>query len=214
MTDDTLSKFIPERKTLLSRLLPYLLIAPTLIFILMFTVIPSINTVRDSLYKPARIADNPSEYVGLQNYEDLFDISHYLGSRFLPILKNTLLFAFASVVICTPLALGFALMLNRRVRWLGLWRFSIVYPALLPLIGAASIWAFIYSDTVGLINTVLRSLGIPTQNWIGNPDLVLWSVIVVNIWKQAGYYMLFYLAGLQNIPRDIYEAADLDGAGN
>lgn len=200
-------------KPLLTRLTPYLLIAPTLVFVLLFTLLPAINTVRDSLYKPARMANDPAEYIGLQNYVDLFDSQHYLGSRFVPILENTLIFTFTTVVISVPLALGMAILLNRRIRLLGLWRFSVVYPALLPLIGAASIWAFLYSDSVGLINTVLRSLSIPTQNWIGNPNLVLWSVIFVNIWKQAGYYMLFYLAGLQNIPAEIYEAADLDGAG-
>jgi sn-glycerol 3-phosphate transport system permease protein len=97
---------------------------------------------------------------------------------------------------------------------MGLWRFSIFYPSLLPLIGAASIWAFLYSNEVGLINAVLSGLNLPTVNWLGNPDVVLWSVIVVNIWKQVGYFMIFYLAGLQGIPPDIYEAAELDGANN
>jgi sn-glycerol 3-phosphate transport system permease protein len=197
----------------LTRLTPYLLIAPTLVFVLLFTLIPAFNTVRDSLYRPARMANDPSEFVGLQNYVDLFTPQHYLGSRFVPILENTLVFTFSTVIISLPLALLTAILLNRRIRLLGIWRFSIIYPALLPLIGAASIWAFLYSDSVGLINTLLRSLSIPTQNWLGNPNLVLWSVIFVNIWKQVGYYMLFYLAGLQNIPPELYEAADLDGAG-
>jgi len=80
------------------------------------------------------------------------------------------------------------------------------------LIGAASIWAFLFSDTVGLINTVVRSFGGRGANWIGDPNISLWAVIVVNIWKQVGYYMIFYLAGLQGISRDFYEAAELDGA--
>jgi len=89
----------------------------------------------------------------------------------------------------------------------------VFYPALLPLIGAANIWAFLYANEIGLINTVLRSLSLPAPDWLKDPNMVLLSVTILNIWKQAGYYMIFYLAGLQGIPRDIYEAAELDGAG-
>lgn len=198
----------------LTRLTPYLLITPTLLLVAIFTLLPAIRTVYDSLYQPARRAVEPSVFIGLQNYADLLDSTHYLGGRFLPILQNTVMFVFVSLMIAIPLALMFALMLNRQIRALGFWRFSLIYPMLLPLIGAASIWAFLYSDSIGLINTVMRSLGGQGQNWLGNPNLVLGSVIVVNIWKQAGYYSLFYLAGLQNISRDIYEAADLDGANS
>lgn len=201
-----------SRKPLLSYLTPYLLVAPTLFFIFMFTLGPAVSTVIDSLYEPGRRAADAPEYVGLENFTDLFDSSHYLGSRFMQVLRNTVSFTMITVIISMPLALLLAILLNKPVRLLGFWRFTVFYPALLPLIGAASIFAFIYSDTVGLANTILRSLGLGGQNWIGNPNLVLWSVILVNIWKQTGYFMLFYLAGLQNIPREIYEAADLDGA--
>jgi sn-glycerol 3-phosphate transport system permease protein len=203
---------VNNRKSLFSLLLPYLLITPTFILILMFTLGPSINTVIDSLYQPARRAADPAEFVGLDNYTDLFNPSHYLGGRFMPILGNTVIFAVGTVMISVPLALLLAILLNRPVRFMGFWRFSVFYPSLLPLIGAASIFAFIFSDTVGLANAILKTFGLGRVNWLGNPNMVLWSVILVNIWKQTGYYMLFYLAGLQNIPRELYEAADLDGA--
>lgn len=206
-------------KPLLTRLMPYLLIAPALILIFMFTILPSANTLIDSTYEfipsgRARMLDIPEEqFVGLQNYIDLLDSSHFLGTWFLPILGNTLIFTIATVLITIPIGLLMALLLNRRIRGLALWRFSMFYPTLLPLIGAANIWAFLYSDTVGLINTVLKTFGINGPDWIGNPDTVLMSVIIVNIWKQSGFNMIFYLAGLQSIPRTIYEAAELDGAG-
>lgn len=210
------------RKTWLQRATPYLLIAPTLILIFVFTILPSYRTVVDSLYEPGRTVVDPntgartpggSEFVGLDNYRDLFDASHPLGAYFPQILKNTLIFTFATSLVSIPLALLMALMLNRRLRGRALWRFGMFYPTLLPMIGAASIFAFMYADTVGLINTVLRSFDLPTHNWVGDPDLVLYSVIIVNIWKQTGFNMIFYLAGLQGIPKDIYEAADIDGAG-
>ncbi|MFN8452897.1 MAG: sugar ABC transporter permease, partial [Anaerolineae bacterium] len=166
----------------------------------------------DSLYKIPRNARDAPEFVGLQNYADLFNPDHFIGSNFVLIVGNTLVFSFVTVIVGVPLALLFALLLNRRLRGMAIWRFSLFYPALLPLIGAASIWAFLFSDTVGLINTVLRGFGGRGVNWLGDPNVVLWAVILINIWKQTGYFMIFYLAGLQNISRDFYEAAELDGA--
>ena len=206
----------PPRKPFLSYIQPYLLIAPTLILVLMFNVVPAIRTVNDSLYKPARglnSAGKPSEFVGLKNFYDIFDESHYMGGRFLRTFRNTIVFAISTVGIGVPLGLLLALMLNREQPLLGIWRFAVFYPSLLPLIGAASIWSFIFSDSIGLANAILKTLGHSGLNWLGDRNLVLLSVIVVNIWKQTGYFMIFFLAGLQNIPRDIYESASLDGAG-
>ena len=207
----------PKRKSPLAFITPYLLIAPTLLLVLMFNVLPAIQTVNDSLYRPARglnAAGKPPDFVGLQNYRDLFDEGHYIGSRFLDTFRNTIVFTAATVFIGVPLGLLLALLLNRRRALQGIWRFAVFYPSLLPLIGAASIWAFIFSDSIGLANAILKSFGHPGLNWLGDRHLALFSVIVVNIWKQAGYFMIFFLAGLQNIPRAIYEAAALDGAGD
>lgn len=213
---------LSHRRPLLSHATPYLLIAPTLLLVFLFTILPTFQTVEQSLYEPGESTRDPRtgvripgepEFVGLENYQDLFDEDHHIGGRFIQTLGNTLIFTFGTVVIALPLALIFAMLLNRALRARALWRFSFFYPVLLPLIGAANIWAFLYGDTTGLFNTVIQSFGLAGQNWIGDPDLVLYSIIAVNIWKQAGFYMIFYLAGLQGIPRDIYEAAELDGAG-
>ena len=204
----------PQHSTyaLWKRALPYLLILPTLVFVLMFTLLPATRTVIDSTYQPGRRASMPSEFVGIENYQDLFDDTHHIGSRFTRVLTNTLLFAAGTVIFSVPLALGMALLLNRQLRYMGFWRFAFFYPSLLPLLGAASIWAFLYSDSIGLFNRVLSTFGVDTVNWLGDPNRVLPSLIIFNIWKQSGYYMIFYLAGLQSIPKDIYEAARLDGA--
>lgn len=214
ITADTLTPeaLTGSRRSWWARLFPYLLVTPTLIFVFVFTIYPAFATVRDSLYEPARARNDPSVFVGVENYVDLFDSTHFIGSRFTRVLSNTLIFSFATVIFSVPLALFFALLLNRKIRAMGFLRFSMFYPALLPLIGAASIWAFLYSDSIGLFNTVMRTFGLPGINWIGDPNMVLLSLIIFNIWKQSGYYMIFYLAGLQNIPKDLYEAADLDGA--
>ncbi len=206
---------IAHRKSLWSLLFPYFLVAPTLILVLMFTVLPTVQSVTGSLYRPPLTVKQQSTYVGLQNYVDLFDLSRTtrpdIAAVFSKILLNTVIFTTATVVISVPLAFLCAMLLNRKLRWLGLWRFSLFYPVLLPVIGAASIWSFVYADNIGLANTVLQSFGLSGVKWLGLPGMTLFSVIIVICWKQVGYFMIFYLAGLQNIPRDIYEAADLEG---
>ncbi len=204
------------RKPLAARLFPYLLVAPTLLLIFLFTIWPTYQSVVGSLYRPPLTVRQQPKYIGLQNYVDLFDPAQStrpdIASSFPMILVNTLIFTAATTIISVPLAFLFALLLNRKVRFLGIWRFSLFYPALLPVIGAASIFAFLYADNIGLANTILRSLGLPAVKWLGLPQMTLVSVIIVICWKQIGYFMIFYLAGLQGISRDIYESADLEGA--
>ena len=204
------------RKPLAVRLFPDFLVAPTLILVFAFTLWPTVQSVSGSLYRPPLTVRQQSQFVGLQNYVDLFNSAQStrpdIAGSFPKIFVNTLVFTAATVAISVPLAFLFALLLNRKLRFLGLWRFSLFYPALLPVIGAASIWSFVYADNIGLANTVLRSLGLSSVKWLGLPGMTLVSVIIVICWKQIGYYMIFYLAGLQGIPRDIYELADLEGA--
>ena len=199
-------------KPWLQRALPYLLVAPTLLFITMFTLRPAVQALWDSVHTQPR-ANQPFEYVGSQNYEDLFNERHFIGRQYVKILRNTFTFTAGTLVVSLPLALLLAMLLDRKIRALGFWRFCVFYPVLLPMIGGATIWAFLFSDSIGLLNTILRSFKLGSVPWLLDPDTVLPSVIVVNIWKQTGYFMLFYLAGLQGIPRDIFEAAELDGAG-
>jgi sn-glycerol 3-phosphate transport system permease protein len=199
------------RKSLLSFALPYLLIAPTLLFVLVFTLYPTVGSAVASTFKPGRTPETPATFVALQNYADLFNSEHFLGSRFVQILFNTFSFASLTIIFSVGLAFLFALLCNRQIRARGVWRFGLFHPALLPLIGAASLWAFIFADTIGLAAVVTRGLGLVNPSWLG-ADTVLISVSMVNIWKQASYYTIFYLAALQALPTDIYEAADLEGA--
>lgn len=191
---------------------PYLLIAPTLAFVILFTIYPAVRSFRASLYQPPLFVTGTEEYVGLDNYTDLFDETHFIGRDFTIILPNTIQFVAGTVLVSLPLSLIFAVLLNRKIRGMGLLRFSIFYPALLPVIGAASLWAFIFADTIGLAAVVLDTLGIVNPNWLGDPDVSLLTVTVVNIWKQSSFYFIFYLAGLQGIPKEVYQAAELDGA--
>lgn len=201
-------------KPLLSSVLPYLMVLPTVGLIVLFTIAPAINSLTDSMIKPAVRHGQQAQFVGFNNFQDLFDQNHHIGSSFGRVFRNTFVYALARVGFSIPIALGFALLVNRRIRGLGLWRFAYFYPALLPSIAAASIWAFLYGPNSGVFNVILRSLGLGRVSWLGDPNIVLWSVIAVSVWMESSFLMIFYLAGLQGIPKDLYEAASIDGAND
>jgi sn-glycerol 3-phosphate transport system permease protein len=191
-------------------ILPYMLVLPTLLLILSFTVWPTISAVIQSSFRIVG-TQKDAQFVGLGNYQDLFDSSKDIGQVFPLVFMNTLVFV--AITVPTSVALSFllALMLNRKMRTIAFFRFAFFYPVLMPMIGAASIFAFIYADQIGLANVVLTGLHLPAVRWIGT-SVTLISVMIVVIWKQVGFYMIIYLAGLQNLPDEVYEAARLDGA--
>jgi sn-glycerol 3-phosphate transport system permease protein len=116
------------------------------------------------------------------------------------------------VPVSVLLALVLAILLNRKFRALGLYRLAFFYPTVLPMVSAATIWLFLYTPDYGLINIFIGIFHLPSQNWLGESNLALPALMLLGIWKQTGYFMIFYLAGLQALSREIFEAADLDGA--
>ncbi|MDW8299337.1 MAG: sugar ABC transporter permease [Anaerolineae bacterium] len=200
-----------EYTRLWQRILPYLLVLPTFAFVFTFTLLPTANALIQSLYQPGN-ARIPTRFVGLQNYLDLFNPNTLIGADFLRIAVNTLIYVATTVPISMTIGFGLALLLNRKIRGLALFRFAFFYPVLIPMIGAGSIFAFLFADQIGLLNTILRSFGLPGIKWIGDPNWTLIAIIMVSIWKQTGFCMIMYLAGLQGLPQDVYEAAELDGA--
>ena len=190
--------------------LPYLLISPTLIIVLVFTAWPTVQAVYMSFFRQyLNIAKfRTPTFIGLRNYKELFT-----SPDFLQVLKNTAIYVLGTVPTSIVLAFLFALLVNRAVKGIGLARLGFFYPTILPMVSAATIWMFFFTRNYGLFNTFLETFGYRgPENWLGNPHLALLAVMIVAIWKNAGYLMIFYLAGLQNLPDDVFEAASLDGA--
>ncbi|MCZ7540424.1 MAG: sugar ABC transporter permease [Anaerolineae bacterium] len=236
MTATTADSLVPWRRHARSRLkpLPYLLLLPTIYFVYLFTILPTYKVLRDSqtYYHPNRptrvmVTDlqlpgieeaqrsirGPHD-VGMAYFRAMLDRDTTIGSRFWRVMTNTLVYVVATVPASMTLAFLFAVLVNRAARGIGLARIAFFYPTMLPMVSAATIWLFFFTPEIGLWNAALRSFGYSgPENWIINPRLGLWSLIIVAIWKNAGYFMIFYLAGLQNLPDDVYEAAALDGAG-
>ena len=189
------------------RLLPYALLAPSLVFLALFTYLPVVRVLVESLFDKPHGTGAAETFVGLGNYAKVF-----ADPAFRQAALNNLVYAAGVLIPTLVLALAFALVVQRSTRLSAILRTIFFLPSLVPLVAAASLFFFIFLPGVGLLDYYLSKLGVHGPNWLGNSDIALWSVIGLTVWKNAGYYMLFYIAGLQNVPRDTVEAAMIDGA--
>jgi multiple sugar transport system permease protein len=197
-----------KRKSLRDRLerewLPYLFIAPFLLGLVTLQAYP----VLDALYHSFTSYDvfNPAIWVGLDNYTSLLQLELTRTA-----LINTVLFVVVAVPGGLVFGLTYALLLNVQTRARQIFRTLAVIPGTIPAAGAAAVWVFIWNPGLGLINSILKALGLPwRQIWISDPYMAKWIFIVMTI--QGGIGMLIFLAGLQNMPQELYDAARMDGA--
>tara|TARA_R110002012_G_scaffold56056_6_gene143348 strand:- start:2378 stop:3262 length:885 start_codon:yes stop_codon:yes gene_type:complete len=182
-----------------------LLLLPAAVLLTTFAYLPSVNTVINSLYLPG-FRGEPDEFVGIENYQVLFN-----DPTFWKVARNNLLYALGTIPTSMALALGMALLVNSKLPGRGFVRMAYFTPTILPMIAAANIWMFFYAPQIGLFNSLLGALGFPGVNWLGDPNVALGSVIVMSVWKEAGFFMIFYLAALQSLPPELKEAANLEG---
>jgi sn-glycerol 3-phosphate transport system permease protein len=183
----------------------YALLLPSAVFLVAFTYWPVIQVIRTSLtVKGFRGA----AHWGLANYTRLFADHHFSTA-----ITNNLVYAAGTIIPSMILALLFAVALKETTRLNSILRTLVALPMLIPLVAAASLFAFIFLPNAGLLDYYLAKLGLSETNWLGNPSLALGSIIAITIWKNCGYYMLFFLAGLAGIPQDLLDAAKIDGAG-
>jgi ABC-type sugar transport system permease subunit len=171
-----------------------------------FVLVPSISSIYYSLTSWDGISRN-MDFIGLRNYVDIFKSERFWNS-----FRNTLFFTIALTLIENVVALSLALLVNKLKRTQTLFRSIFYLPNLLSGIVTGYIWVALMNYTFGVINQVFNSIGLPSVDWLGNPDLALWSVIFVMVWKSSGYYMIIYIAGLSGIPKELIEASQIDGA--
>jgi sn-glycerol 3-phosphate transport system permease protein len=182
-----------------------LLLAPSTLFLFAFTYWPVLRVLGQS-FLVGRFAGQYRP--GLDNYALLFADQHFVRA-----VGNNIVYAAGTIVPSLALALLFALALRETTRWNAVLRTLMVMPLLIPLVGAAALFSFILLPGAGLLDFYLARLGAPLINWLGDPDLVLGSIIAITVWKNTGYYMLFFIAGLAGVPQDLLDAAKIDGAG-
>jgi sn-glycerol 3-phosphate transport system permease protein len=184
----------------------WLLLLPAMALLALFTHWPALATFIDSLWstpKPRR----PAAFIGLDAYRSMLD-----DPVFWQAVVNNLWFALGTIPVSIALALLMAIWVNDRIAGRAIVRMAYFTPTVLPMIAVANIWLFFYTPQYGLFEQVLSLLGARPHNWLGTPDTALACIIVVAIWKEAGFFMIFYLAALQQIPPTLGEAAALEGA--
>ncbi len=182
----------------------WLLLAPALILLIAFTYFPIGNTVWRSFFG---FGVQMGDYFSDENYARLME-----DTVFWKVLKNNLLYALVTVPASIVLALVMALWVNSKIAGQSFLRLSFFTPTMLPMISVANIWLLFYSPEIGLFNSILESFGGAGINWLGDPDTALYSLMAMTIWKEAGFFMIFYLAALQTISPDLYKAAKTENA--
>ena len=181
----------------------YLFLLPSLVFLALFTLWPIISVIWTSFHTRRGRAE---VFVGLQNYERV--LSDPISQQ---VIKNTIGYVTIGLVLSVVGGLLLAILMNQGLRNIGFFRFPFLATIALPMVSVASIWLFLYSPRVGLFNEILGGLGLPRSNWLSDRELALPGLFAVYMWKQLGYFALFYLAALQAMPNDVLEAAILDG---
>jgi len=183
-----------------------LLLTPATVLLALFAFIPSGATFWSSLWSRGT-RRNPSELVGFENYSDLF-----ADPTFLSVVWNNLLYAGVTIPVSIAIALSMALWANGKISAKSFVRTAYFTPTVLPMIAAANLWLFFYTPDLGVLDQIGALFGLPSTNWLGRPETALWAIIIITVWKEAGFFMIFYLAALQTISSELREAADLEGA--
>lgn len=185
---------------------PYLFLLPAVVILLLFFFIPFAETIilsfkdySTDLYAPG--------FIGLDNYVTLLK-----SKAFYKVIWNTFLYLIGAVPILATVPLVLAILINQKIRCLNLYKVLIYLPVIVSIVVVAIAFKWLYA-TQGILNYIAELFGISAIDWLTSPDVAIWSVIIVTIYKGIGYYMMIYLSALIGAPKDLLEAAEVDGAG-
>lgn len=181
------------------------MLAPSLVFLAAFTYWPIVRSLMYGFFD-VQLGSTEIFYVGWENYQRLWHDALFWQS-----LRNTVVYMVVTVPTSIGLALLLAVALDRKLRGTALYRSIFFYPVMVPSVAAGMVWVFLYAPGYGPINGLMDLLGLPKLEWLYDRQWALPAIIFMSIWKYAGYFMLILLAALQLVPRDLYEAARLDG---
>jgi sn-glycerol 3-phosphate transport system permease protein len=184
----------------------WLLLLPAMALLALFTHYPAVATLWHSFFSTPK-GGRPAAFVGADNYRNLAE-----DPVFWQAFSNNLWFAVGTIPASIALALLMAVWVNGRIAGRGLLRLAYFTPTILPMIAVANIWLFFYTPEYGLLEQVTRALGFGTHNWLGSQSTALGCLMLVTVWKEAGFFMIFYLAALQSMSPHLAEAAAIEGA--
>ncbi|MBC9087767.1 sugar ABC transporter permease [Bacillus licheniformis] len=186
--------------------LAYTFLGPALLILSVFLVIPSIMAVYYAFTDYYLLTPDLRKFVGFDNFIKLFKDPIFLKS-----LSNTLKFVVLVIPLQIGAALGLALLLNKKRKANTFFKVAYFSPVVMSLVVISVLWLYLLNPNEGMINNVLTHVGLPPQPFLTSPNQAIFTIVFVSVWQGAGFQMLIFLAGLQNIPGDVYEAAQLDG---
>lgn len=185
----------------------YLFILPNFLGFVAFMLVPIIMALVFSFTNYDIISR--MDFIGIENYINLFQDDQFIVS-----LLNTLWYSVLTVPIGVVLALLLAVMFNRQIRGIAIFRTFVFIPVITSMVAVSLVWSMLYEDNSGLLNIILNALGLPSVHWLTDTNLAMISIAIMSIWKGLGYNMTIFLAGLQGVPGELYEAATIDGANS
>lgn len=194
------------RPTLTESLQGWALVLPAVALLAAFTHWPTLETIWASMHTAA-VPHHPSRFAPSVNLNAL-----WADPVFWQALRNNLIYAGCTIPAAMALSLIMALAVDRRMPGRGFLRLAYFTPTILPMIAVANIWLYFFTPGYGLIDTMLAPFGLGDLNWLGNASTALAAVIIIAVWKEAGFYMIFYVAALQSLAPDLREAAALEGS--
>lgn len=188
------------------RAAPWIFISGATIITLVFKLLPAVVGLALSFFRYNAVA--APRFVGLRNYAAMFeDDLFFMG------LRVTGYYVVLTVIPAIVLGFALAVLLNQRwMPWRGFFRAVYFLPTVVSMAAVAFVWQWMLNPSFGLVNIILRTIGLPAQQFLGSPKQVMPTIAMIVIWKVVGYFMVIFLAGLQGIPRELYEAAQIDGA--
>lgn len=184
---------------------PYLFLLPAGIVLLIFFFIPFFQTIGLSFLNYSNNIYNPS-FAGLENYVQILH-----NPIFYKVMWNTLRYLVVAVPILAIIPLFLAILINQKIKGITLYKILIYLPVIVSIVVAAIAFKWLYAQQ-GILNYILNVMHINSIGWLTDPKYAIYSVIIVTIWKGIGYYMMIYLAALMSVPKELYEACDIDGA--
>jgi multiple sugar transport system permease protein len=183
----------------------YVFILPSMLFLAVFVIYPILSAFYLSFHRYTLL--EPPAWRGLDHYFELLE-----DPRFAKALVNTFLFALMTVPVGTCLSLLLAALINKPLRGILLYRTAYYLPVVASFVAVSFIWLWLFEPQFGMLNQLLEAVGLPGLAWLRDPSTALLSIALLSIWKNAGFNMVIFLAGLQGIPQYLYEAAEIDGA--
>lgn len=197
---------LEKRNTMIA----YSFLAPNFIGFVVFTLVPVVFSIVLAFMNWS--GGSNITWAGLENFRYIFKDFSFTKSNLGIALKNTVFYTLMTVPLTLICALGLALVLNKGVKGAKVFRAVFFFPYVASLVAICVCWNFLLMKN-GPVNQILRAFGLNmTKSWTSSRDLAIWAIIIVSVWRNAGYYMVMYLAGLQGVPAELYEAATMDGA--